>query len=55
MIFESLNNNGLNNNGETTTTTSSSKRRRMRSFMKATGKVAVKIVIGTIVKAALSQ
>jgi hypothetical protein len=27
----------------------------MRSFMKATGKVAVKIVIGTIVKAALSQ
>jgi hypothetical protein len=52
MIFESLNNNGLNNNGETTTR---SKRRRMRSFMKATGKVAVKIVIGTIVKAALSQ
>jgi hypothetical protein len=41
MILESLNNNA-------------SKRRKMRSFMKATGKIAVKIVIGAIVKVALS-
>jgi hypothetical protein len=42
MILESLNNNA-------------SKRRKMCSFMKATGKIAVKIVIGAIVKVALSQ